>query len=1296
MTLARRISMILAVGAVAVMAAVPAYAATRTFDFENTDPGPPPTPYGEPDNCAENSTPPLFNRPGLSGSTSPFVQAPSACGEGQTGGGNGNDGLLTSGFSYSGTNSEELRFSWTDKTDDESWVRDTSSGIVVFPRPVVHFGAGSSIEMKVLVFATDDLEQEVLAGALEFSLIVRETDKNLPLGVDAGTDLGDLEFVGVTGVDTTEDSVGLVDPPYTPSGGVSVTHDSTSSNWTTIKWTFKADPTKVDVSVDGGAAVEKSVIGFVGGDGSLDAPNYGRGTLDAVAIRKPVGDDTSVKMYVNIDDVVIDAPGVVDPVRVEGPVIAGPSQDVKVTYVDSSASAVTLYVNDVAQTPIAPGGASEVTFTGLNLSAGDKLEATQTIGSESPKSDPVYVLSAVVWSDNFDTYANQAAFDAVWLPTSGTEDFELARDQAYSCPQSAKEVAATIDPYRRYIDFVTEGVGSAVNGTDDVPLWLTWYYRHEAGSQARNYIQFRSYTSGTMAGGGLTHMYHVGTWNATVDQGPTNTGNYQARDVYDGGPGWFTLDQARLNDQWVKMQLKLTSSATAYYVNDVSVSALGPSPAVGWDLRNGPGDDITTVVLGSGLTNSGIPAWYDNISVSLGDTASDPFGAPLNLPIPTLAEPILPGATSVTVNSIDATATTVKLFVNGALVASPAATPPSQSIGVAALSPGDEVSVAQVLPAGESCNSAAVEVVGNTVGGLMFTLRIREDSGAGAGTPGDAVPRGTFSGYEHIGATTSYLTDGIVLSPSASYQNLSFSQADIAAGRIQPWLTYLGSDGILNSPSHPWYCLAGLSILPDPANALPGPYTVYIDNIVNNGTTAADFESYGSGTEVVFQNPTWSGSTAGFLETSPDISEVKPVEADTGNNALQVRWAWKSVTGGEWMRLTSYDASNQGNMLLNLDAAVPWSLNFRVKVCPLNPLSVVTGPVVDGQTTVTTTDVLEIADSVEVFSNGSSIGTAAGNGTATVDVTTSALVEGQMLGASQTLGAAVGCQGDGAVVGSGDPQSVLVCVCVRETANNELEWIGLSGVTSGSPQGTQVTQADGWKPVSFSESSTPTPVAFTGDGIITDWSNLTLEHIAIAIDPSDPDTGDYKVLIDSIANGATTIENFDSATVGDEVLFQEPRYSGTTDQDLLVTPNTSAVTDDDADSGTQSYKVNFQYLDETTQRYVRLTTSGFTEPALDLSTATGAPLTIKVKIAGPSGPACNTPPQDADDDGDVDLSDYGVFLDCYNGPNRAYGSSIVTDCACLDTDDDGDVDLTDYGAFLDCYNGPNKPPQAGC
>jgi hypothetical protein len=62
---------------------------------------------------------------------------------------------------------------------------------------------------------------------------------------------------------------------------------------------------------------------------------------------------------------------------------------------------------------------------------------------------------------------------------------------------------------------------------------------------------------------------------------------------------------------------------------------------------------------------------------------------------------------------------------------------------------------------------------------------------------------------------------------------------------------------------------------------------------------------------------------------------------------------------------------------------------------------------------------------------------------------------------------------------------------------------------------------------------------------------------------------------------------------------------------------------------------------------------------------------------------------DHDNDGDVDLTDYGAFLDCYNGPNNPPASTCVFD---NDFDRDGDVDLSDYGGFLTCYNGPARPP----
>jgi hypothetical protein len=70
-------------------------------------------------------------------------------------------------------------------------------------------------------------------------------------------------------------------------------------------------------------------------------------------------------------------------------------------------------------------------------------------------------------------------------------------------------------------------------------------------------------------------------------------------------------------------------------------------------------------------------------------------------------------------------------------------------------------------------------------------------------------------------------------------------------------------------------------------------------------------------------------------------------------------------------------------------------------------------------------------------------------------------------------------------------------------------------------------------------------------------------------------------------------------------------------------------------------------------------------------------------------PAKPPAPGDFDLDGDVDLSDYGQFLDCYNGPGNP---PAQPDCDAADFDLDRDVDLSDYGQFLDCYNGPSKPP----
>ncbi|MBN1489756.1 MAG: formylglycine-generating enzyme family protein [Phycisphaerae bacterium] len=64
-------------------------------------------------------------------------------------------------------------------------------------------------------------------------------------------------------------------------------------------------------------------------------------------------------------------------------------------------------------------------------------------------------------------------------------------------------------------------------------------------------------------------------------------------------------------------------------------------------------------------------------------------------------------------------------------------------------------------------------------------------------------------------------------------------------------------------------------------------------------------------------------------------------------------------------------------------------------------------------------------------------------------------------------------------------------------------------------------------------------------------------------------------------------------------------------------------------------------------------------------------------------------PADFDADSDVDLTDFSLFQNCFNGPNRPAPWPWCNDA---DLDDDTDVDLSDFSIFAACFNGPNRPP----
>lgn len=91
-------------------------------------------------------------------------------------------------------------------------------------------------------------------------------------------------------------------------------------------------------------------------------------------------------------------------------------------------------------------------------------------------------------------------------------------------------------------------------------------------------------------------------------------------------------------------------------------------------------------------------------------------------------------------------------------------------------------------------------------------------------------------------------------------------------------------------------------------------------------------------------------------------------------------------------------------------------------------------------------------------------------------------------------------------------------------------------------------------------------------------------------------------------------------------------------------------------------------------------------------TATGAtntPQTIAVNLTVLSPFA----PVDHDEDGDVDMEDFGWFQRCYTGSGIA---QTDPGCAKARLDDDDDVDLGDFGRFQLCLTGANRPAEPDC
>jgi len=287
-------------------------------------------------------------------------------------------------------------------------------------------------------------------------------------------------------------------------------------------------------------------------------------------------------------------------------------------------------------------------------------------------------------------------------------------------------------------------------------------------------------------------------------------------------------------------------------------------------------------------------------------------------------------------------------------------------------------------------------------------------------------------------------------------------------------------------------------------------------------------------------------------------------------------------------------------------------------------LSTVNGPLAAGQTSVSVPAVDGAATALTVYADGVQIGLKTSGIVAGLNsVSTSPLIKGQIITVTQTRGGFESCKtSNGPTVGGGANPRVRVALSIREntalagpigtnggTVSGELKFLGSSGVVAGginnAPSGGKIiTPSTCWQTVSFLRG--PDPAHPVDPTYVWAGANQTplqgdfgvLESIAFAIDDL-TDTGPFQIYIDNLMNGSTLIQDFETANAGTrDVVLTSPGFSTTTSRFLLspspgsISPDVSEVSNANADTGTNSALVSWQFINTSVVNWLRVTTQG--------------------------------------------------------------------------------------------------------
>jgi hypothetical protein len=601
---------------------------------------------------------------------------------------------------------------------------------------------------------------------------------------------------------------------------------------------------------------------------------------------------------------------------------------------------VTITVNEADEfSASVPTGADRVSVPVSGLEAGDTLVATQSIGEVQSALSAVETVtvntSTVAFFDTMEGYETQDDFenefigsdpvpaDTGWWPSSGDPGLTLSFDNNWTqggtrsayCPAGMSPPAEGWgDGWQSNYDFAYRAtpLDPVESFADDIICFSVAIYDSQGPSapDMRQWASLRDYS-----GGGLGGIIAIGMPGTAFY--PSGDPNYYHARVYGGGPGYIELNQFDAPQRsvgWHVFTAVIKPDTVDLYVDNKLARK-------GIERNNIPYDNM---YMGSGYEPSH-DAYYDDFSVRTGKVVF-PFIPEFPPAPPAVTSPLQAGDTTVTVTDVIEDALLVSVYADDTLIGSvnPAGAD-TVDVTVDELVHLESITATQTDLVGESEMSNALEV-GNGSGDILICIGIRETGDTGdLGTPGS-----TSGSIEWIGATEalSGAPQGVPISPSAEWQTLVFDPA------TSPITGFTGNgeiDGTRGTLEHLAVAVDAMS--PDRST---GPYLLYVDNVVNvdagrSDVVIADFEGFDLDSEVLFQEPTYSGSTGGDLSFPPSGSST----VGTGNpgQSQLLTWFWIDTTLERWARITTFGVAEIPNPIIDLTKPIQMDVLLTNDLC---------------------------------------------------------------------------------------------------------------------------------------------------------------------------------------------------------------------------------------------------------------------------------------------------------------------------------------------------------------------------